>query len=109
MLDWNEPAIGFWKSIGAISMDKWVRYRLTGEALTKFASEHFQVATALLGEGSGSWSLKAGVTLTSYQDPPGTTEALDVEFPPNLIPGDHVQNFPPIDLIEARKLRSTMA
>jgi len=33
VLDWNEPAIAFYKSLGAIAMDEWTTYRLTGEAL----------------------------------------------------------------------------
>jgi GNAT superfamily N-acetyltransferase len=33
VLDWNEPAIGFYKSLGAIAMDEWTVYRVTGEAL----------------------------------------------------------------------------
>ncbi|MBU6950099.1 GNAT family N-acetyltransferase [Hahella sp. HN01] len=37
VLDWNEPAINFYKSIGAKPMDEWVIYRLTGDALTDFA------------------------------------------------------------------------
>ena len=37
VLDWNQPAIEFYRSIGAVSMDQWVRYRLAGEALEKFA------------------------------------------------------------------------
>jgi len=39
VLDWNEPAIGFYKSLGAIPMDEWTTYRLTGEALTKVATK----------------------------------------------------------------------
>lgn len=39
VLDWNQPAISFYQSIGAIPMDEWVRYRLTGDALTKFAAQ----------------------------------------------------------------------
>lgn len=35
VLDWNEDAIGFYKSLGAIPMDQWTTYRLTGDALTK--------------------------------------------------------------------------
>ncbi|HVK22434.1 MAG TPA: GNAT family N-acetyltransferase [Actinokineospora sp.] len=34
VLDWNEPAIGFYKSLGAIPMDEWTVYRLTDGALT---------------------------------------------------------------------------
>ena len=38
-LDWNKPSIDFYKSIGAIPMDEWTVYRVTGDALTKLASE----------------------------------------------------------------------
>lgn len=34
-LDWNEPAIEFYKSLGAISMDGWTVYRVEGKALDK--------------------------------------------------------------------------
>jgi GNAT superfamily N-acetyltransferase len=37
VLDWNEPAIGFYHSIGAQAMDGWTVYRLTGDALTRVA------------------------------------------------------------------------
>lgn len=37
VLDWNEPAIGFYKSLGAKPMDEWTKYRVTGEALEKLA------------------------------------------------------------------------
>jgi GNAT superfamily N-acetyltransferase len=37
VLDWNEPSINFYKSIGAQPMDEWTVYRLSGEALEKFA------------------------------------------------------------------------
>ena len=33
VLDWNTPAIDFYKSIGAFPMDEWTTYRLTGKAL----------------------------------------------------------------------------
>ena len=39
VLDWNEPAINFYKSIGAGQMNEWIVNRLTGEELTKLASE----------------------------------------------------------------------
>jgi GNAT superfamily N-acetyltransferase len=38
VLDWNEPAIRFYKSLGARPMDEWTVYRLTGEAIRKLAS-----------------------------------------------------------------------
>jgi GNAT superfamily N-acetyltransferase len=33
VLDWNEPSIGFYKSLGAVPMDEWTVFRLTGEPL----------------------------------------------------------------------------
>ncbi|HQR67527.1 MAG TPA: GNAT family N-acetyltransferase [Thermoanaerobaculia bacterium] len=33
VLTWNEPAIGFYRSLGAVPMDEWRVYRLSGEAL----------------------------------------------------------------------------
>ncbi|MEL6193905.1 MAG: GNAT family N-acetyltransferase [Bacteroidota bacterium] len=33
VLDWNEPSINFYKSLGALPMDEWTVFRLTGEAL----------------------------------------------------------------------------
>jgi GNAT superfamily N-acetyltransferase len=39
VLDWNEPAIAFYKKLGARTMDEWTVYRLTGDALKKLASE----------------------------------------------------------------------
>ena len=37
VLDWNQPAIDFYKSIGVNPMDEWTVYRLTDEALTDLA------------------------------------------------------------------------
>jgi GNAT superfamily N-acetyltransferase len=37
VLDWNEPAIGFYRSLGAEAQDEWVRYRLEGDGLRAFA------------------------------------------------------------------------
>jgi GNAT superfamily N-acetyltransferase len=37
VLDWNQPAIGFYKSLGAEPMSEWTVFRLTGEALVKAA------------------------------------------------------------------------
>ena len=37
VLDWNEPAIQFYQSIGAKPQDEWVGYRLTGKALEELA------------------------------------------------------------------------
>ena len=37
VLDWNEPAIRFYRNIGAQAMDGWTVYRLTGDALEQLA------------------------------------------------------------------------
>jgi GNAT superfamily N-acetyltransferase len=37
VLDWNEPSIGFYRSLGAVPMDEWTTFRLTGEALALLA------------------------------------------------------------------------
>jgi len=37
VLDWNEPALGFYRSIGAEPMDEWTVHRVTGEALAALA------------------------------------------------------------------------
>lgn len=38
-IDWNEPSINFYKSIGAIPMDEWTVYRVHNEALIRLADE----------------------------------------------------------------------
>lgn len=38
VLDWNEPAIEFYKRIGAKPMDEWTVYRVEGESLEKLAT-----------------------------------------------------------------------
>jgi GNAT superfamily N-acetyltransferase len=43
VLDWNEPAIGFYQNLGAKLMDGWSIFRVTGEALTKLASSDLKV------------------------------------------------------------------
>ncbi|WP_414441967.1 N-acetyltransferase family protein [Burkholderia sp. 22PA0106] len=37
VLDWNEPAIAFYRSIGAEPQDEWVRYRLEGDGIRALA------------------------------------------------------------------------
>lgn len=39
VLDWNEPVIQFYRSIGATAMDGWTVQRLDGSALGNFAKE----------------------------------------------------------------------
>lgn len=38
VLDWNKPAIDFYESIGAKPKSEWLGYRLSGDALTRFAN-----------------------------------------------------------------------
>lgn len=37
VLDWNLPAIGFYRSLGAVGMDEWTVQRVTGPALRELA------------------------------------------------------------------------
>ena len=37
VLDWNEPAVAFYRSIGAAPMDEWTTQRLTGDQLSALA------------------------------------------------------------------------
>ena len=37
VLDWNQPAINFYQSIGAKPQDEWIIYRLAGDELKEFA------------------------------------------------------------------------
>ena len=37
VLDWNAPAIAFYRSLGAAAMDEWTVFRLTGDALARLA------------------------------------------------------------------------
>ena len=36
-LNWNQPSIDFYRSIGAVSMNEWTTYRLSGESLENMA------------------------------------------------------------------------
>ena len=38
VLDWNAPAIGFYRTLGAVGMDEWTVQRLEGDALHALAS-----------------------------------------------------------------------
>jgi GNAT superfamily N-acetyltransferase len=39
VLDWNEPSIQFYRSIGAVPMEGWTVQRLTGRALLALAAQ----------------------------------------------------------------------
>ena len=36
VLDWNQPAIDFYKKLGAVPLEEWTMFRLTGESLANF-------------------------------------------------------------------------
>ena len=38
VLDWNTPSIDFYKSLGAVPLDDWTLFRLTGETLRQVAA-----------------------------------------------------------------------
>jgi GNAT superfamily N-acetyltransferase len=38
VLDWNEPSIRFYASLGAVAMNDWTVHRVTGEALDRLAA-----------------------------------------------------------------------
>lgn len=40
VLDWNTPSIGFYRSLGAVPMDEWTTFRITGQALAELAARH---------------------------------------------------------------------
>jgi hypothetical protein len=42
VLDWNEPAIRFYRSIGARPLQEWTTFRLDGQALRQFARNEAQ-------------------------------------------------------------------
>jgi len=48
VLDWNRPAIDFYKSLGAVAKDEWTVFRLAGDSLNRLA------------EGSASHSSEGG-------------------------------------------------
>lgn len=39
VLDWNEPSIQFYKSLGATALDDWTIFRLSGDALERLAGQ----------------------------------------------------------------------
>jgi len=39
VLDWNEPSIAFYRSLGAVPMDEWTVFRVSGDALVRLAGQ----------------------------------------------------------------------
>jgi GNAT superfamily N-acetyltransferase len=46
VLDWNEPSIAFYRSLGALANSEWTTYRMHGEALRRLADEYPSEATS---------------------------------------------------------------
>src|SRR6202011_949837 len=42
VLDWNEPAIEFYRKLGAKPMDEWTVFRLTGDGIAKLADSSLE-------------------------------------------------------------------
>lgn len=40
-LDWNQPSIDFYRSMGAVPMSEWTTYRIAGETLKELGKESF--------------------------------------------------------------------
>ena len=52
VLDWNEPSIKFYQSLGAVAMDEWTVYRLSGDALRSFTEDDFLYLNSEQAEAS---------------------------------------------------------
>jgi GNAT superfamily N-acetyltransferase len=52
VLDWNTPSINFYKSLGALPLDDWIRYRLVGDALNCVAAQSAVSPTATKNSGT---------------------------------------------------------
>lgn len=39
VLDWNTPSIEFYRALGAVAMDDWTTFRLTGEAMARLGAD----------------------------------------------------------------------
>jgi GNAT superfamily N-acetyltransferase len=46
VLDWNEPALAFYRKLGAIGMDGWTVHRVSGDALAVLAATTADQSTA---------------------------------------------------------------
>ncbi len=49
VLDWNTPAIGFYRAIGAVGQDEWTVQRLSGDALSALAAQAGRGSAAAAG------------------------------------------------------------
>lgn len=65
VLDWNGPALGFYRSLGAEAMDEWTVQRVTGEALTRLAGTPSSKAGESTSSESASRSVAARTEVNS--------------------------------------------
>ena len=52
VLDWNEPAIKFYRTLGAKPMDEWTVFRLTREEIAKLADSEQLMSAATIAAGA---------------------------------------------------------
>jgi GNAT superfamily N-acetyltransferase len=53
VLDWNEPALGFYRQLGAVPMDEWTVHRLTGAPLDRLGNRP-GTTRAVRGDGGAT-------------------------------------------------------
>jgi GNAT superfamily N-acetyltransferase len=51
VLDWNQPAIEFYRALGAVAMDDWTINRLSGDALNRLAGPDWPAPSGPPGHG----------------------------------------------------------
>jgi GNAT superfamily N-acetyltransferase len=56
VLDWNERAIGFYKKLGAVPMDEWTVFRVTGDAMAALAENRSSQSFNSAGKNSAGTS-----------------------------------------------------
>lgn len=56
VLDWNTPAIDFYRAMGAEFLDEWRNVRVSGEALDRLAKAQATDRDEIVAEGQGSGS-----------------------------------------------------
>ena len=59
VLDWNTPAIEFYRAMGAEFLDEWRNVRVTGEALARLAGIQFEDTNEIATDGHGSAESRA--------------------------------------------------
>lgn len=67
VLDWNERALGVYRSIGALPQDEWTVQRLSGPALHALAA---RAGTGAAAEITGSATTATGATIPSSNQTP---------------------------------------